>query len=116
MERLFCQLFPPYHPWPLPNNDNPPASIVEPEGFAIHQGYRVFDSDAEPAGEVDARLDAEGHAVLQYCVVALHEVWWLMTVEHYAMAQAMSEIVTVTRLSDNIARNRIERLAGHAGA
>ena len=75
----------------------------------------VLDAGAVPAGQVDARLDAERHArapparSLPATILRL-----LVLLEADAVTGAVDEVLAVPRLGDDVARRRVDALGGDA--
>src|SRR5687768_382542 len=91
------------------------GGMVETVRSFVAEGHDVFDAHAEFAGEVDARLDTEGHAWLEGDLVAGDEVGRLVSVEANAVAQAVIEKFAVTCRRYDIAGYGVQALTGHTG-
>src|SRR5258705_9346435 len=76
----------------------------------------VLDPGTPATRLVDARLDAEGHARLEQQVVAFDDVRLLVHVQANAVTGPMDELLTESRLADQIARRGVDRLGGHSWA
>src|SRR5258706_9339053 len=84
------------------------ASTVSPDD------RDVLDPDPEPAREVDAGLEREGHPRLEELIVAAHEIRMLVAVETDAVPETMDEEVAVPRLRDDRPCRCVDRSRGRA--
>src|SRR6185295_6800107 len=88
---------------------------IEHDRAGVTADRDVLDPGAVLAGQVDAGLDAEGHAGPQPELVPGYEVRILVPLEADAVARPMEEALAVAFGLDRSARRSIDRRAGHAG-
>ena len=75
----------------------------------------VLDADAEFAGDIDARLGRNDRVQRDRQIVARVAVRRLVDLQTEAVTVAVGEISAVARLGDDVARRRVNVLAGNAG-
>ena len=88
-------------------------ATMTPSGSGDHD---VLDAGAVAALDVEARLDAEGHALVEDQRVPRHDVGILMRLQADAVAGAMDEQVAEPRLDEHLAGRRVDALARDACA
>src|SRR6185369_10581218 len=86
--------------------------LVEDVRGGCPADHDVLDPDAEAAGQVDARLDAERDAGPKRLGVAAHEIRLLVTLEADPVTRPVEELGSEPAILDDPPRGRVDRLAG----
>src|SRR5207247_10623810 len=84
--------------------------------FAVFEDDHVLDADAAPAGDVDAGLDGDDHAVLQFVVRKAGETGSLVNEEADTVAKTVAEVLAEAGLCDYVVGEHVGLLAGHSRA
>src|SRR6266542_1804355 len=88
----------------------PPVRRKHSAAFRAADHDHVLGARAKFAGDEDARLDGEAHALLQDRCIATIEVWRLVHVQPDAVAEAVPKPVAAAAVFDDFARQRIHVL------
>ena len=81
----------------------------------LAQDDDVFQPDAEAAGQIDAGLDREHHALLQHRLRGRGDVGRLVAIDAHAVAGAVDEVLAVAGILDDTARRGVDLPCLHAG-
>src|SRR5262245_41185539 len=92
-----------------------PTGDVERNGPFRAADDDVLDPGTIPPVEVDARLDAERHALAERLAVAGDQVRLLVALETDAVAGAVDEGLAVALRGDHVAGGRVDSLALDSG-
>ncbi len=86
--------------------------VVQNLAALLADDHHVFQADAAPIGQVDARLDGDHHAGLQLFTAARRQSRLLMDRNAYTMAQAMAKGVAVSGVDQHLTRSPVNRNPG----
>ena len=75
---------------------------------------KVLDADAGAAGEVDARLDGEGHARLDNLLVDERDVARLVVLQANRVSQAVRKVLPIARVFNHVACGAVQVAHAHA--
>src|SRR5664279_6528852 len=93
-----------------------PTTINSVGAVFISTGHHdVLDPNTEGAGEVDPRLDREGHPRLQQGRVAGHQIRMFVHLEADTVTGPGDEVFPVAGPLDHAAGGGVDRLGGHTG-
>ena len=81
--------------------------------FAVLHHDHVFDTDASPVGQVDARFDSEDHAVRELVFRCLSDAGQLVHLQPESVAESVAEVLAVAGLTDHGVGQHVRLLAGH---
>ena len=98
--RCRCLLLSPTGPGPrggLVDDPQVAAGVVEPTTTVVGDGDDVFDTDPEPAGEVDPGFDRKAHSGDEELLLALDDVWGLVRGDPDPVSGAVNELVARSR-------------------
>lgn len=87
---------------------------VEDLDAGVGDQGQVLDADAGAAGEVDTRLDGEGHPRFDNLLVDERDVAGLVVLQADRVAQAMSKVLAVARVLNHVARGAVQVAHAHA--